>query len=149
MDKQNKTGFLRVEFFGFRFPVLNERNHNNMADSLKKMRESFTAFSSNAKETAILLFLSQKENIGKMFSSRAIATAVNENPSLYGVSLDSTGIDTRKLARNKLFLFLDNRTSNNGFSDDLESLGFSAHSKHSVKLGKSGSQAVYGMVKIG
>ena len=117
--------------------------------SLKKMRESFTAFSSTAKIDAVLLFLSQKGNIGKMFSSRKIAEMVNNDVKTYGVSLSADGIDTRKLARNKCQLFTDDRHGKKGYSDDLGSLGFTAYSGYSLALGKSGSQATYSLVKIG
>ena len=147
MVKQKKDGILDGEKISLEFIPIKKEAHN--MSSLKKMRESFKAFSSTAKIDAVLLFLSQKENIGKMFSSRKIAQMVNDNVSVYGVSLSTDGIDTRKLARNKCQLFTDDRHGKKGYSDDLGSLGFTAYAGYSLALGKSGSQATYSLVKIG
>ena len=150
MVKQNNTGNLKKEIFSLELFPINEKKENfQMGNSLKKMRESFTAFSSTAKIDAVLLFLSQKENIGKMFSSRAIAMAINDDAKKYGVTLSADGIDTRKLARNKCKLFTDDRHGKKGYSDDLGSLGFSSYVGFSLALGKSGSQATYSLVKVG
>jgi hypothetical protein len=146
MDKQKIRDFRGEKISSELFPII---ERTSIMSSLKEMRENFTSFSSTAKENAVLSFLSQKGNIGKMFSSRDIATAVNSDVKKYAVELCLTGIDTRKLARDKMGLFLDNRNGKNGFSDSLESVGFSAYKGYSMKLSKVGSQAVYGIVKVG